>query len=106
MDINELRERLRAIDRSAALKKKMATYEYVRQNAKYKIGDILTDGAVIIQVAEIKFQVVEYQTGADVVIFYEGMKLSPDHEPSPFGIYGFVYEKHASKFCGNEATDD
>lgn len=104
MDINELRERLRAIDRSAALEKKMAMYEYVRKNAKYKIGDILTDGAVIIQVAEIKFQAVEYQTGpdtvVDVVIFYLGTKLSPDHEPSPLGVYECVYEKNASKFYG------
>jgi len=83
-----LKEKIAAIDRLAEVQKRAACFEYVRTNAKYKIGDIVGDSADTIRVESIKF------TGSrgDISIYYYGPALTKKGEPRKDGAKRAVYE--------------
>lgn len=92
MTKEELKEKIAAIDRLANTAKKAACFEYVRTNAKYKIGDIVGDSADNIRVESIKFT----GTGSrgDISIYYYGTALTQKGEPRKDGAKRAVFESN------------
>lgn len=90
MTQEELKEKIAAIDRLAATQKKAAFFEYVRTNAKHKIGDIVSDSSQTIRVEKIKFSVYGRN---DVSIYYYGPMLTKKGEPRKDGQKCAVWEE-------------
>lgn len=90
MTQEELKEKIAAIDRLAATQKKAAYYEYVRTNAKHKIGDVVSDNSDTIRVETIEFSV---SGKNDVSIFYYGTMLTKKGEPRKDGQKCAVWEE-------------
>lgn len=88
MTKEELKERIAAIDRLAVMRKKMAYFEYVRTNAKHKIGDIVGDATDIIRVESISFT----EHNGNILIYYYGPLLTKKGEPRKGGEQRAVYE--------------
>jgi len=88
MTKEELKEKIAAIDRLAKTQKNAAFYEYVRTNAKHKIGDIVGDATDIIRVESISFT--EYH--GDISIYYYGPLLTKKGEPRKDGAKRSVFE--------------
>lgn len=89
MTQEELKERLAMIDRQSALQKKAAYYEYVAANAKYKIGDIVSDNSDTIRVEKIAFNI---NGPGEVSIYYWGPALTKTGEPYKDGRKRAVFE--------------
>ena len=90
MTQEELKERLAAIDRQSALQKKAAYFEYVKDNAKYKIGDVVSDETDTIRIERIDFNI--FATGV-VSIYYWGVMLTKKGEPRKDGQKRAIYEE-------------
>ena len=90
MTKEELKEKIAAIDRLAVTQKKAAYYEYVKTNAKHKIGDIVGDATDIIRVESISFS--EYH--GDISIYYYGPLLTKKGEPRKDGAKRAVFESN------------
>ena len=88
MTKEELKEKIVAIDRLAVTQKNAAYYEYVRTNAKHKIGDIIGDSTDIIRVESISFNVFH----GDISIYYYGPLLTKKGEPRKNGAKRAVSE--------------
>lgn len=89
MTQEQLKERLAMIDRQAALQKKVAYFEYVKDNAKYKIGDVVSDATDTIRIEMIDFNI--SATGT-VSIYYWGVMLTKKGEPRKDGAKRAVFE--------------
>lgn len=94
MTAEELQSKMESIARTAALEKKKAYFEYVRTNAKFKIGDVIHDSTTVIRVTSIKFRI----WGSSYIpdIYYEGQQLTKKGEPRKDGATACVDEKRAS----------
>lgn len=90
MTQEELKEKIAAIDRLATTQKKAAFFEYVRTNAKHKIGDIVSDSSQTIRVEKIEFSVYGRN---DVSIYYYGPMLTKKGEPRKDGQKCAVWEE-------------
>lgn len=88
MTKEELKEKIAAIDRLAETQKKAACFEYVRTNAKYKIGDIVGDSVCTIRVESIRFS----WSYNNISIYYYGTSLTKKGEPRKDGAKGVVFE--------------
>ena len=84
----ELKEKIAAIDRLAATQKEAVYFEYVRTNAKHKIGDIVGDLTDIIRVESISFT----EFHGDISIYYYGPLLTKKGEPRKNGTKRAVFE--------------
>lgn len=89
MTQEELKERLAMIDRQSALQKKAAYFEYVKDNAKYKIGDVVSDETDTIRIERIYFNI--FAPGV-VSIYYYGTMLTQKGEPRKDGKKCAVWE--------------
>lgn len=90
MTQEELKEKIAAIDRFAATQKKAAFFEYVRTNAKHKIGDVVSDSSQTIRVERIEF--VYSRDSDNVSIYYYGTMLTKKGEPRKNGQKCVVWE--------------
>lgn len=90
MTYEEMKQKIAAIDRLAATQKKAAYYEYVRTNAKHKIGDIIGDETDIIRVESISYS--EYH--GDISIYYYGPLLTKKGELRKDGAKRAVFESN------------
>lgn len=90
MTQEELKERLAMIDRQSALQKKAAYFEYVKDNAKYKIGDVVSDETDTIRIERIDFNIFGVGT---VSIYYWGVILTKKGEPRKDGQKRAIYEE-------------
>lgn len=90
MTQEELKEKIAAIDRTAATQKKAAYFEYVKDNAKYKIGDVVSDETDTIRIERIDFNI--FATGV-VSIYYLGVMLTKKGEPRKDGQKRAIYEE-------------
>lgn len=90
MTQEELKEKIAAIDRLAATQKKAAYFEYVKENAKYKIGDVVSDETDTIRIERIDFNI--FATGV-VSIYYWGVMLTKKGEPRKDGQKRAIYEE-------------
>ena len=77
MTQKELDARIAAIDREADQQKYLAYKQYAADNAKYKIGDIVSDGRDTIRVESIAYSLFNNR----ISIFYLGTKLTKKGEP-------------------------
>lgn len=77
-NINEVAER----------RKKALYVEYVRTNAKYKIGDIIFDGVNSIKITSIMYEMVH----GNIEILYSGIMLTKQLKPRKDGSKGYIYE--------------
>lgn len=93
MTKEELKVKIAAIERMAATQKEYAFSEYVRTNAKHKIGDIVSDSWQTIRVEQIKFSVLSDYGRNDVSIFYYGPMLTKKGEPRKDGQKCAVWEE-------------
>lgn len=92
MTKDELKKKLAAVDEEATRKKRDVYAAYVGENAKYKAGDIITDGEDTIKVERISMNVYgELQ----VYIYYGGPKVKRNGEPVKSGRKAVVYESGA-----------
>lgn len=89
MTQEELKEKIAAIDRLAATRKKAAYYEYVAANAKRKIGDVVSDNSDTIRVEKIAFNI---NGPGEVSIYYWGPALTKTGEPYKDGRKRAVFE--------------
>lgn len=89
MTQEELKEKIAAIDRQSALQKKAAYFEYVKENAKYKIGDVVSDNSDTIRVERIAFNI---KGPGEVSIYYWGPALTKKGEPYKDGRKRAVFE--------------
>ena len=89
MTQKELENKISEIKRDCK-EREMATYrQYVKENAKYKIGDIVTDGRDTIRIATISFHLIGTCSPS---IFYYGPKLTKSGEPFKDGSLSAVFE--------------
>ena len=89
MTQEELKKKIAYIDRTAASQKRAAFLEYVRTNAKHKIGDVVSDSSQTIRVERIEFTVYGRN---DVSIYYYGTMLTQKGEPRKDGQKCAVWE--------------
>lgn len=87
MTKQELDARIDAIERKAYNEKQSAYRQYVAENAKYKIGDIVTDGTDTIRVEQVSFSVYR-----EISIFYFGVALTKKGVPRKNREWRAVYE--------------
>ena len=96
MTKEELDNKIAQIERDAERQKKAAYREYVEQNAKYKVGDIVGDSCDLIRVETIGFA--EFR--ASISIYYYGPLLTKKLAPRKDGTKRTVFEenvKHSLK---------
>lgn len=85
-----------AIKRRADIEIKKLRYQYVAENALYRIGEIIYDADDRIRVEHIRFSLVG--TGSTCpVIYYEGPKVKKNGEPFKSGAWATVFEQRAHK---------
>lgn len=88
MTIEELKQEIERIDRLAAVQKKQAYFKYVKDNARYKIGDIVSDSGHTIRVERISFGLYDSIPS----IYYVGPILTKKGEPRKDGETYCVFE--------------
>lgn len=88
MTKQELDAKIKAIEREADNEKHLAYKQYISENAKYKIGDIISDGTDTIRVEQVAFDVYRW----DISIFYYGVALTKKGVPRKDGERRVVYE--------------
>lgn len=89
MTKQELDAKIDAITREAEEKKRLAYKQYVAENAKYKVGDVVRDATDAIRVERVRFTVV-YR---DISIFYWGVLLTKKGVPRKDGERRAIYEE-------------
>lgn len=88
MTKQELYARIDAITREAEEKKHLAYKQYATENAKYKVGDVVSDRQDTIRVESINFNVFN----GNVSIFYWGPRLTKKGQPYKGGGKRAVFE--------------
>ena len=88
MTRKELDARIAEIEQEAKDKKSIAYRRYVLENAKYKVGDIITDG-----VRTIRIEKVIYSVYYDIEIIYWGATLTKKGEPRKDGEHDVIHEE-------------
>ena len=88
MTKEELKQKIGLIEHDADLKKRAVYREYVKDNAKAKVGDIVSDTACIIRVEKICYSLY----GGGLSIFYQGPQLTKMLKPRKDGSICVVYE--------------
>ena len=88
MTKQELSARIDAITREAEEKKHLAYKEFAKTNAKYKVGDIVSDAQDTIRVESIHFQVFN----GNISIYYWGPRLTKKGQPYKGGGKRAVFE--------------
>lgn len=78
------------INEVAERRKKALYVEYVRTNAKYKIGDIICDGVDSIKITRIGY----FLNKGNIEIFYFGILLTKQLKPRKDGGTRYIYEKN------------
>lgn len=88
MTKQELNARIKAIELEADRQKHLVYKQYVSENAKYKIGDIVSDSSDTIRVEQVSFSLFR-----EISIFYWGPVLTKKGEPRKNGERRAVYEE-------------
>ena len=88
MTHEEMKQKVAHIEREAELQKKAVYREFVKSNAKYKIGDIVCDNSDTIRVETISYSVFY----GDISICYCGPLLTKKGEPRKDGTKLAVFE--------------
>lgn len=88
MTKQELNEKIKAIELEADRQKHLAYKQYVAENAKYKIGDVVRDATVAIRVELVGFSIFR-----DISIFYWGVLLTKKGVPRKDGERRAIYEE-------------
>jgi len=78
------------IDEWAKRRKEALYTEYVRTNAKYKIGDIICDGLDSIKITRVGYALEQ----GNIEIFYFGILLTKQLKPRKDGSTRYIYEKN------------
>lgn len=84
----ELEQRINHIETVAELQKKAVYREFVETNAKYKVGDMVSDGIDTIRVEKIHYSTFR----RDISIFYYGPLLTKTGTPRKDGTKRAVFE--------------
>lgn len=87
MTKQELDAKIDAITREAEKKKRLVYKQYVAENAKYKVGDVVRDATDTIRVEEVRFSVYRLS------IFYWGVLLTKKGVPRKDGERRAIYEE-------------
>ena len=88
MTREELDERIREIGQEANRQKDLAYKQYVADNAKYKVGDIISDSSDTIRIESIRYSIYR-----DISIFYWGVLLTKKGVPRKDGEKRAIYER-------------
>ena len=88
MTKQELSAKISAIELEASRLKHLAYKQYATENAKYKVGDVVSDNQDTIRVEQINFDVFS----GNVSIFYWGPRLTKKGEPYKGGGKRAVFE--------------
>lgn len=88
MTKQELNAKVKAIELEADRQKHLAYKQYVAENAKYKIGDVVRDATDTIRVERVGFSVYR-----DIYIFYWGVLLTKKGVPRKDGERRAIYEE-------------
>lgn len=88
MTQEELKHRLAEVERAAEAQKLELYREYVKENAKYKVGQIIGDDGGTIRIEKVSFS----RLGNPVSIFYTGPLLTKKLEPCKNGETYAVFE--------------
>ena len=88
MTKQELNAKIKAIVSEADRQKHLAYKQYVAENAKYKIGDVVRDATDTIRVEQVSFSVYR-----DISIFYWGVLLTKKGVPRKDGERRAIYEE-------------
>lgn len=89
MTQEELKQRLAEIERAAEIQRLELYREYVKENAKYKVGQIIGDGGGTIRIEKVSFS----RMGNPISIFYTGPRLTKKLEPQKNGETYVVFEE-------------
>lgn len=88
MTKEELNTKIKAIELQANRQKHFAYKQYATENAKYKVGDVVSDSQDTILVESINFDVFN----GNVSIFYWGPRLTKKGQPYKGGGKRAVFE--------------
>ena len=88
MTREELEKKIWAIREEADRQKDLAYKQYVADNAKYKVGDIVSD-----LVDTIRIESIHYSVYRDISIFYRGVLLTKKGVPRKDGEKRVIYEE-------------
>lgn len=88
MTREELEKKILAIRAEAERQKDLAYKQYVADNAKYKVGDIVSD-----LVDTIRIESIHYSVYRDISIFYWGVLLTKKGVPRKDGEKRAIYER-------------
>ena len=80
MTKQELNAKIKAIELEADRQKHLAYKQYVAENAKYKIGDVVRDATDTIRVEQVSFSIYR-----DISIYYRGVALTKKGVPRKDG---------------------
>ena len=94
MTKEDLRKKIEEIELSAAMKKRAVYIQFVKDNAKYKVGDIVADSTETIRVECISYHIAR---DFDVSIYYYGPLLTKKGEPRKDGSKRAVFESAIKK---------
>lgn len=88
MTKNEMISKIEEIKHAARLQMRDVYSEYVKSNAKYKIGDIVCDSTDTIRVEIVTFSLL----GGDISIYYRGPLLTKKGNPRKDGTKRAIFE--------------
>jgi len=94
MTHDELVERLARIDNVAAEQKKQACFEYVRDNAKFRIGDLISDSTDTIKIERLAYR----GYCGNIEICYFGPLLTKKGQPRKDGECRYIHESRITKY--------
>lgn len=88
MTKQELNAKIKAIELESDRQKHLAYKQYVAENAKYKIGDVVRDATDTIRIEQVSFSLYR-----DISIFYWGVLLTKKGVPRKDGERRAIYEE-------------
>ena len=88
MTKQELNAKIKAIELEANRQKHLAYKQFATENAKYKVGDVVSDSQDTILVESINFDVFN----GNICIFYWGPRLTKKGQPYKGGGKRAVFE--------------
>lgn len=88
MTKQELNAKIKAIELEADRQKNLAYKQYVAENAKYKVGDVVRDATDAIRVEQVRFSVYR-----NLSIYYWGVLLTKKGVPRKDGERRAIYEE-------------
>ena len=96
MTQEELKQRLADVERAAEAQRLELYRQYVKENAKYKVGQIIGDGGGTIRIEKVSFS----RIGNPISIFYTGPLLTKKLEPCKNGDTYAVFEECVKRIIG------